>query len=152
MYGAEIGSNTKIYPGITLHAATRDLSNLTIGSNVRIIRGCLLDLTDTIQIEDNAIVSFGCSLITHQNIFRSPLVEVGYSAKHSPLIIRQGAVLFANVTVLMGVTIGECAMVAAGAVVTADVPPHTLVGGRPARVLKGLQSPEVSRQEIATNI
>ena len=138
---ARIGNNTLIYPGITIHAAHRDFSNLVIGSNVRIVRDCLLDLTDNVAIENNAIISFRCNLITHQNILKSPLAQMGYAPKQASITIRQGAVLFANVTVLMGVTIGEGAMVAAGAVVTTDVPDWTLVGGVPAKPIKRLESP-----------
>jgi acetyltransferase-like isoleucine patch superfamily enzyme len=137
-FGAQIGPNTRIYPGITIHAANRDLSKLRIGSGVRIVRDCLLDLTDTIEISDEAIVSFRCNLITHQNVALSPLAQAGYKPTSAPIRIEHGAVLFANATVLMGVTIGECAMVAAGSVVVSDVPPWTLVGGIPARILKQL--------------
>jgi acetyltransferase-like isoleucine patch superfamily enzyme len=139
-WGAQIGSNTLIYPGVTIHAAQGDYSNLVIGSNVRIVRDCLLDLTDKIIIEENAIISLRCSLITHRNILCSPLAKKGYQPAHAPIVIKRGAVLFTNVTILMGVTIGECAMVAAGAVVTTDIPDWTLVGGVPAKVIKRLDS------------
>ncbi|MCD6323492.1 MAG: N-acetyltransferase, partial [Desulfurococcales archaeon] len=51
-----------------------------------------------------------------------------------PTLIRRGASIGANATIVAGVTIGEYAMVGAGAVVTKDVPPHALVYGNPARV------------------
>lgn len=137
-FGAQIGDNTLVYPGITLHAPQEDFSNLSIGSNARIIRDCILDLTEKITVCDEAIISLRCNLITHRNIFRSPLANSGYYPDKKPITIQRGAVLFTNVTVLMGVTVGECAMVAAGAVVVSDVPPWTLVGGVPARVLKKL--------------
>ncbi|GMU26277.1 MAG: hypothetical protein AMXMBFR16_11820 [Candidatus Uhrbacteria bacterium] len=139
-WGAQIGSNTVIYPGVLIHAARGDFSNLAVGSNVRIVRDCLLDLTDNISVEDNAIISMRCSLITHRNILQSPLAQFGYSPANAPIVVKRGAVLFANVTVLMGVTIGECAMVAAGSVVTADVPDWTLVAGIPAKPVKQLKS------------
>ena len=139
-WGARIGENTVIYPGIVIHAAQTNFSNLRIGANVRIVRDCLLDLTERIVIEDEAIVSMRCSLITHRKIHLSPLAQAGYPPDQAPIVIKRGAVLFANVTVLMGVTIGECAMVAAEAVFTADVPDWTLVGGVPARVIKQLKS------------
>ncbi len=138
-YGARIGEGTRIYPGLMIHGARKDFANLRVGSHARIVRDCLLDLTDTITIGDEAIISLRCSLITHQNVFRSPLVELGYRPAHGPITISPGAVVFANATILMGVTIGECAMVAAGAVVLSDVPPWTLVGGVPAKVLKELR-------------
>lgn len=139
-FGAQIGTGTKIYPGLTVHAAERDFSNLLIGSDVRIVRDCLVDLTDRVEIGSNAIVSFRCSLITHMNIHLSPLVELGYAPVQGPIIIGPGAVLFANVTVLHDITIGEGAIVAAGAVVTKDVPAWTLVGGVPAREIKQLDT------------
>lgn len=138
-WGAKVGARTLIYPGVTIHAATDDYSNLVVGEDVRIVRDCLLDLTDRITIGDQAIVSMRCSLITHRNIHKSPLKDTGYSAMHAPITIGRGAVLFVNVTVLAGVTIGECAMVAAGAVVTENVLPWTLVAGVPARVIKSLR-------------
>lgn len=138
-WGAQIGDNTKIYSGVTIHAAEGNYSNLRIGSNVRIVRDCLFDLTDSICIEDNAIISLRCSLITHQNILQSPLAQMGYPPVQAPIVIKRGAVLFTNVTVLMGVTVGEGAMVAAGAVVMSDVPDWTLVGGVPAKFIKRLK-------------
>ena len=139
IYGAFVGERSRIYPGITIHGATLDFSNLSIGSDVRLIRDCFLDLTDRIEIEDKAIISLRCSLITHRNIHCSPLAERGYPTMTGKIRIKTGAVLFAGVTVLAGVTVGECAIVAAGAVVTGDVPPFTLYGGVPARMIKDLR-------------
>ena len=124
-------------PRLIVHGARGDFANLRVGNEVRILRNCLLDLSDRITIDDKAILSFGCKLITHRNIYHSPLAQ-RYPPELGPITIERGAVLFPNVTVLMGITIGECAMVAAGSVVTRDVPPRTLVGGVPTRVLKKL--------------
>ena len=137
-FGALIGDDTIIYPRLTIHGALNDFSNLRIGRGVRIIRDCLIDLTEAVVIDDNVILSFGCKLITHRNVHRSPLAEF-YATDQKPIRIKRGAVLFTDVTVLMGVTIGECAMVAAGSVVTRNVPDWTLVGGVPARHLKNLR-------------
>lgn len=134
-FGARIGDDTIIYPGVKIHGAEKDFTTLCVGNKVRILRSCLLDLTGGITIHDQAILSFGCSLITHLNIYRSPLAEV-YGPKKKSIVINRGAVLFANVTVLMGVTIGECSVVGAGSVVTKDVPAWTMVGGVPARQIK----------------
>jgi len=137
-FGAQIGDDTIIYPRLIIHGAETDFSNLHIGKHVRILRNCLLDLSASITIGDSAILSFGCSLISHHNLYKSPLASL-YPPERGQIIIKRGAVLFTNVTVLKGVTIGECAMVAAGAVVTSDVPDWTMVGGAPAQPIKKLR-------------
>jgi UDP-2-acetamido-3-amino-2,3-dideoxy-glucuronate N-acetyltransferase len=53
-----------------------------------------------------------------------------------PTSVRRGASIGSNATILCGITIGEYAVVGAGAVVTHDVPPHSVVAGNPARVMK----------------
>ena len=56
--------------------------------------------------------------------------------KLEPIVVKKGASIGANATILPGVTIGENALVAAGAIVTKDVPPYSIVGGNPAKVIK----------------
>ena len=60
----------------------------------------------------------------------------------SPVIIKRNAWIAINVVILPGVTIGEGAIVASGAVVSKDVPPNTLVGGIPAKVIKEFKMEE----------
>jgi len=65
-----------------------------------------------------------------------------------PVIAREGAVIGGGATVLPGVTIGERAVVAAGAVVTKDVPAGEVWGGNPARYMMSREEYEESRKEI----
>ncbi|MBV4357845.1 hypothetical protein KTO63_11845 [Parasegetibacter sp. MAH-26] len=58
--------------------------------------------------------------------------------KKAPITIEDGAWIGSRVTILPGVTIGEKSIIAAGAVVTKDVEPYTLVGGVPAKIIKHL--------------
>ena len=55
-----------------------------------------------------------------------------------PIVIERNAWIAANVTIIGGVTVGENSVVAAGSVVTNDVPPNTLVGGNPAKVIRSI--------------
>jgi acetyltransferase-like isoleucine patch superfamily enzyme len=125
-----------------IHAAVEDFSNLRIGNNCRILRECFLDLTDRIEIADTACLAMRTMLITHLNVASSPLGQKELPPHSAPITVGPGAVTFAGVTILKGVTLGECAVVAAGAVVATTVPPWTLVGGNPARVIRRLQPTE----------
>lgn len=84
-----------------------------------------------IKIEDGVMIGPHASLLTVNHDFHNHrILEV------SPIHIKKNAWIGANTTILAGITIGENAVVAAGAVVTKDVEANTIVGGNPARVLK----------------
>lgn len=135
-FGASIGRGTIIYPGLTVHAAVKDFSNLRVGSNCRILRGAFLDLSDTITLEDNSAVGIRNTLVTHVNAARSPLAETAIAAESAPIVLRRGAVTYAGATILMGVTLEECSVVGAGSVVSRSVAANTIVMGNPARRIK----------------
>lgn len=137
-FGAQIDEGTLIYPGIILHGAANDFSNLKIGKNCRIGRDCFFDLTDKIEINDRASISMRNTLITHVNTAESPLGDK-MLPKSAPIIIETGAITYTNVTILLGVRIGECAVASAGSVVFHNVQPWALVGGNPARFIKKLK-------------
>ncbi len=94
---------------------------------------------ELIQIEDDVVISFRVTVVVHDDARRMDRIEPGQlEGTVAPVILRRGCYLGAGALVLPGVTVGERAVVAAGAVVTRDVPPRTVVGGVPARVLKEL--------------
>jgi UDP-2-acetamido-3-amino-2,3-dideoxy-glucuronate N-acetyltransferase len=66
---------------------------------------------------------------------RTPRAFVERKDEFRPTLVKRGASIGANATIVCGIVIGEYAMIGAGAVVTADVPPHALVVGAPARFL-----------------
>ena len=117
-----IGSNVSI----NLNCTFIDCNKITIGSNVLIASCChLTTATHPVRLEDRLNPNF-----TPENGQYFALTQA------LPITIEDGCWLGANVVVLPGVTIGRGSVVAAGAVVTKDVPPHTLVAGVPARVVK----------------
>jgi acetyltransferase-like isoleucine patch superfamily enzyme len=77
-------------------------------------------------------------LVIHSDPSPSPLRNI-YPKKSLPIHIKKGAWIGAGSIILHGVTIGEYSVVAAGAVVTKNVPPYTVVAGVPARVVKKLE-------------
>jgi len=135
-FGATIGDGTYVYPGIEIHAAQKDFSNLVIGCDCRIGRGCFFDLTEKITVQDRANIGMRSTLITHVNVAFSGLKDHGLQATSSSITIGADSVLFAATVILKGVTIGDNAIVSAGSLVSVDVPSWTVVAGNPARIIK----------------
>ncbi len=129
--GFQIGKGVLIMDNPIIIGDGDIYQKLTIGNNAFINAGCFLDLAGPITICDR--VSFGpeVMLITGAH-------EIGYPSRRAgkmnpkPIVIGSGAWLGARCVVLPGITIGEGAIVGAGAVVTKDVLPNTIVGGIPA--------------------
>jgi acetyltransferase-like isoleucine patch superfamily enzyme len=106
-----------------------------IGKNVFINFDCVfLDLGGII-IEDNVLIAPKVSLLTEEHPIS---LENRHSLVPKPILIKKNAWIGAAATILPGVTIGENAVVAAGAVVTTDVPANTIVGGIPAKFIKNI--------------
>ena len=107
--------------------------NIEIGKNVFINHACTFMDRGGITLEDHVLIGPKVNLITTGH----PLeLENRRSTISKPIVIKKYAWLGANVTVMPGVTIGENAIVAAGAVVTKDVPANTIVAGVPAKLIR----------------
>ena len=92
---------------------------------------------ELIRIEDDVTVSFRVTVVVHDDARRMDGTRPGAGdGTVAPVILKRGCYLGACCLILPGVTVGEEAIVAAGAVVTRDVPPRKLVAGVPARVVK----------------
>lgn len=102
---------------------------VTIGSYSHINRGCIIDGRGGITIGNSVSISFGVYIMTGSHDADNPL----FPGKFRPIVIDDYAWIGVGAKVLQGVHIGEGAVVAAGAVVTKDVPPYAVVGGVPAR-------------------
>lgn len=104
---------------------------IRIGENTVINRNCYLDGRMGIDIGNRVNVSFGTTILTLQHDCHDP----SFPAIGGLVKIKDYVWIGANVTILPSITIGEGAVVAAGAVVTKNVPPYTIVGGVPARII-----------------
>ena len=107
-----------------------------IGKNVFINFDCVFLDLGGITIEDNVLIAPKVSLLTEGH---SIAIEDRHYLIPKPIHIKKNAWIGANATILQGVTIGENAVVAAGAVVSKDVPDNTIVGGIPAKIIKNIQ-------------
>lgn len=107
--------------------------NITIGKNVFINSGCRFQDQGGITIGDDALIGHNVVLATLNHGFAP---DKRKDMNPAPIVIGNNAWIGANATVLPGVTVGDNAIVAAGAVVTKDVLPNTVVAGVPATFMK----------------
>jgi len=137
----QVFAMTRLPVGSNMRCRLERLRGVKIGKNVFLGGGNVLDRArpDLITLEDNISLAGNVMILTHSNP-TEPLRELlGKSATViAPVHIKKGAWITVNVVILPGVTVGENSIVAAGSVVSKDVPPFTLVGGTPARVIKSL--------------
>lgn len=111
--------------------------NITIGKDVFINSGCHFQDQGGITIEDGSLIGHNVVLATINHDLNPKNDRKNH---YAPIKIGAHVWIGSNATVLPGVSIGNWAVVAAGAVVTKDVPPYTVVGGLPAKVLKTIQN------------
>jgi galactoside O-acetyltransferase len=137
-FGATIGNKSRVYTPLTLVNAKKDFSNLTLGNNVYLGHGAVLDLKGGIVVEDDVTISMGVTMATHFHVGEIPL-KARFPSKSAPIRIRGNVYLGSNVVLLSGVEIGEGSVIGAGAVVIGDIPPGVVAGGVPARVLKKIE-------------
>ncbi|MDE6534972.1 MAG: sugar O-acetyltransferase [Muribaculaceae bacterium] len=107
--------------------------NIRFGKRVFVNSGCKFQDQGGIIVGDDVLIGHNCVIATLNHV-----MDPDRRADMIPAPVRIGNKVWvgANVTILQGVTIGDGAIIAAGAVVNKDVPPRTIVGGVPARVLK----------------
>lgn len=120
MRGAVIGERCVIGQNVNIAGGARIGNNVKIQNNVSVYSGTL--------IEDDVFLGPSCVLTNVSN----PRSQVNRHAVYEKTVLKRGCTIGANATILCGITIGKYAFVAAGAVVTKDVPDYTLVAGNPA--------------------
>ena len=110
--------------------------NIRVGRNVFVNQNCTFYDLGGLDIADDVLIGPNVSLITSGHPLEPSQRRAGVVAK--PIVIEKNVWIAAGATLIGGVTIGENSVVAAGSVVTKDVPPNTLVGGNPARVIRSI--------------
>ena len=134
----EIGENTKIWHFVHIREKAVIGKNCNIGKSVYIDAGVwvgnnvkiqnFVSLYDGLKIGDDVFIGPSVTFTNDVN----PRAAIWDKKKITPTFVKKGASIGANSTILCGLTIGECAMVGAGSVVTKDVTPFGLVYGDPA--------------------
>lgn len=113
--------------------------NITIGKDVFINSCCHFQDQGGITIGDGTMIGHSVVLATINHDLEPEKMRKNH---YAPITIGRNVWIGSNVTILPGITVGDWAVVAAGAVVTKDVPPLTVVGGVPAKVIKKIQKQE----------
>jgi len=131
LYGCSIGDNSRIGAFVEIQ------KNASIGRNVKVSSHTFV--CEGVQIEDDVFIGHNVSFI-NDKYPRATSAGGGLQTEDDwqviATVVKRGASIGTSSTILCGVTIGESAIVGAGSVVTRDVPPHTIVAGNPARVLR----------------
>ena len=130
--GTEIDESVAVFTPLYINYG----KNTKIGKNVFINFDCVFVDLGGITIEDNVLIAPKVSLLSEGHPV-SPQDRQSLVPGH--IHIKKNAWIGAGATILQGVTIGENAVVAAGAVVSKDVPANTIVGGVPAKIIKTIQ-------------
>ena len=123
--GARIGKNCNLCAQVFVE------NDVIVGDNVTV--KCGVQLWDGVTLEDDVFVGPNATF-TNDPYPRSKV----YPEKFGRTVVKRGASIGANATILPGITLGEGCLVGAGAVVTKDVPPGAVVVGNPARVVRSL--------------
>ncbi len=110
--------------------------DITVGRNVFVNQDCTFYDLGGLDIADDVMIGPNVSLITTGHPIEPSRRRAAIVAK--PIVIERNVWIAAGATIIGGVGIGENSVIAAGSVVTRDVPPNRLVGGNPARVLRSI--------------
>lgn len=135
LYGCTIGDGSKIGTFVEIQRG------VTIGRNVKVSSHTFI--CEGVTIEDGVFVGHHVCFIN--DLYPRAVNPDGSMQSEKdwavvPTVVKCGASIGSNTTVLGGVTIGENAIVGAGSVVTKDVPPNTIVAGNPARVFRQINA------------
>jgi UDP-2-acetamido-3-amino-2,3-dideoxy-glucuronate N-acetyltransferase len=137
--GAQIGDGTRVWHWVHISSGARIGKNCTLGQNVfvasKVVIGNNVKIQNNVSVYDEVTleddVFCGPSMV-FTNVY-NPRSAISRKNDYRKTLVKRGATLGANCTIICGITIGEHAFIAAGAVVNRDVPPFALMAGVPAQ-------------------
>lgn len=137
--GAQIGEGSRVWHFVHVCAGARIGAGVSLGQNVfvgnKVVIGDRCKIQNNVSVYDNVTLEEGVFCgpsMVFTNVY-NPRALIERKNEYRDTLVRKGATLGANCTIVCGVTVGEFALVGAGAVVNKDVPAYALVVGVPAR-------------------
>lgn len=137
--GATIGSETRIWHWVHVCSGAKIGSGCSLGQNVyvgnKVVIGNNVKIQNNVSVYDNVTLEDGVFCgpsMVFTNVY-NPRSEISRKDQYLDTVVKMGATLGANCTIICGITIGKFSFIGAGAVVNSDVPDYALVVGVPAR-------------------
>lgn len=140
LLGAKIGTDSIIMNVSFFNMHHSGPKGLKIGNQCFVGDYTLIDLYDKLTLEDNVTIAQRVTIITHNNVgYKNHPLQKYFPKMSKGVVLKNGCVIGAGSTILPGVTVGSNSYVAAGAVVTKDVPSSALVAGMPAEIVRKIK-------------
>ncbi|MFZ6049002.1 acyltransferase [Pseudomonas sp. CR3202] len=133
MVGAKIGKRPTIYPNVWIFPG----KNLVLGDDVDIALGVIITTNGGVEIGNRTLIGYRAQIISaNHNIPNNKGRIFGSGHTNKKVTIKDDVWIGANSIILPGVTIGEGSVIAAGSIVTKDIPAYSIAAGTPAKVIK----------------
>ncbi len=144
-FKARVGKRVVFYSGIWIFSGR----NLKLGDDVDVAKGVLITTDGGVDIGDRVLIGYNTMILSsnhHIPAVEQKIFESGHQKK--PVFIESDVWIGGGSVVLPGVTIGTGAVVAAGSIITKDIPAYAIAAGVPAKVLKYRDGTEVSDDRV----
>lgn len=133
MSGARVGSNIYIASGVHI----LNPKNLVLGDNTVISENVVITASGGVMINSYSLIGYGSKILSaNHKIPENKGIIWGAGHDYAPVNIETGVWIGANVVILPGIKVGQGSVIAAGAVVTKNVPEFSIVGGNPAKLIR----------------
>ena len=135
-YFKKVGINLRIFPNLRV----RNPQLLSLGDNVSLGNDCFIQAGGEVDISDNVALGPGVKIWSANHVYRTGMPVTSHEYEFKKVEIKKNVWLAANAFIMPGCELGEGAVVSAGAVVgRKKIPPHCVIAGNPARIIKKLE-------------